>query len=142
MIKEGSSLQERPHCFSVYHRNRTYRLIICQHFSVAVQNFSAGRFDTSLPLMEILCFFAVIICPKQHQIPQPPNQKKHRRHAQCKNSHDLFAVKCFDLYKQYKKPHKSFLLLYRCFCEVKTANSLYLNQIKEVPCFNCEYPFD
>ena len=27
---------------------------------------------------------------------------------QCKNNHDLFAVKCFDLYKQYKKPAKAF----------------------------------
>ncbi len=42
----------------------------------------------------------------------------------------FFAVKCFDLYKQYKNLTKSFLLLYRRFCEVKTANSLYDARVK------------
>ena len=66
---------------TVYHRDRTYSFVRRKYFSGRIQDLSSCSLDVTLPLMQILCFFIIIIRSESHQIDQPSNESRRHRHA-------------------------------------------------------------
>ena len=86
---------------TVYHRDRTYSFIRRKYFSGRIQDLSSCSFDVTLPLMQILRFFVIIIRAESHQIDQPSDESHCHRHAEQKNDPYFSFVKSIIFFIKY-----------------------------------------
>ena len=108
----------------MYDRNGADWFVICQYYTISIQNFASGGFYFSFSLLQIFCLRLIIFSLKKHKIDQTPAQN--HRHQNNRKEYDTYFSAVIGFIPLHEKHHKPFLKAYALQSLSKNSLSLVL----------------